>query len=205
MINHHLVTPYRAVLIDLDGTLIEFARDYASFAKGLAFQFAPHQPQAFLKEYHDRIVSDGSVTFADSIRDSLDVLGIQKTRSLDESLEVAIDGYARGIERMGHTTEFLQRIAHKAKAIVSNGPSDMQRAAIAAAGLQDEFQAIVVSGDSDVAVRKPNPEIFYIACRRLGCEPYEAVMIGDNVNADIQGARSAGISAIHIDDLVMNL
>jgi putative hydrolase of the HAD superfamily len=57
-------------------------------------------------------------------------------------------------------------------------------------GLTDCFQAVVLS--SKVGIRKPNPEIFLEASRRVGIEPSMCAYIGDNPAHDVVGARSAG-------------
>ncbi len=57
-------------------------------------------------------------------------------------------------------------------------------------GLTDYFQAIVLS--SKVGIRKPNPEIFLEAARRVGIEPAKCAYVGDNPVRDVVGARSAG-------------
>jgi HAD superfamily hydrolase (TIGR01549 family) len=74
----------------------------------------------------------------------------------------------------------------------------MQWAAIHKVGLADLFKTIIVSGDADVAIRKPNPNIFHLACERLGVLPENVLMIGDNVEADIQGAIKAGLQGLHV-------
>lgn len=50
---------------------------------------------------------------------------------------------------------------------------------------------------SDVHQPKPDPESAILACRRLGVEPHEAVMIGDSVY-DLRCARHAGVTAIAV-------
>ena len=46
------------------------------------------------------------------------------------------------------------------------------------------------------AVGKPSPLMFKIALEKAGCRAAEAVMIGDQLDTDIQGAASAGIDSI---------
>lgn len=56
---------------------------------------------------------------------------------------------------------------------------------------------IVVSGV--VGVSKPNPDIFRIVLRGSGVEPEETIHVGDLYDADVKGARNAGIDGILID------
>lgn len=57
-------------------------------------------------------------------------------------------------------------------------------------GLTDYFKAVVLS--SRVRVRKPDPEIYWEAARRLGVEPCKCVYVGDNPVRDVDGCRAAG-------------
>src|SRR5512141_598638 len=52
------------------------------------------------------------------------------------------------------------------------------------------FKAVVLS--SKVAIRKPNPEIYWEAARRVGVEPAKCAYVGDNPGRDVEGTRAAG-------------
>ena len=80
-------------------------------------------------------------------------------------------------------------------AVISNATCGrLIRRALAARKLDGFFQAILVS--ADLGVRKPHPEIFQLAAKAVECQPEECVMVGDDVVADIGGARQAGMRAI---------
>jgi putative hydrolase of the HAD superfamily len=57
-------------------------------------------------------------------------------------------------------------------------------------GLTDYFKTVVLS--SKVGIRKPNPEIYWEAARRIGVEPSQCVYVGDNPLRDVEGTRAAG-------------
>jgi HAD superfamily hydrolase (TIGR01662 family) len=59
-----------------------------------------------------------------------------------------------------------------------------------AEGLTDCFKAVVLS--SKVAIRKPNPEIYWEAARRVGVEPSKCAYVGDNPVRDVEGTQAAG-------------
>ena len=56
-------------------------------------------------------------------------------------------------------------------------------------GLADFFDVVVTS--DEVGRRKPHPDPFLLACRRLEVTPAESIVIGDSAN-DALGARAAG-------------
>jgi len=57
-------------------------------------------------------------------------------------------------------------------------------------GLTRYFKTVVLS--SKVGTRKPNPEIYWEAARRIGVEPAKCVYVGDNPVRDVEGTRAAG-------------
>lgn len=81
-----------------------------------------------------------------------------------------------------------------ATAIVSNGPPALQRAKLTAAGLTGRVDHVLISGE--VGPRKPAPAIFQLALARLGCARDEALVVGDDPDTDLAGARGAGIAAV---------
>jgi HAD superfamily hydrolase (TIGR01549 family) len=80
--------------------------------------------------------------------------------------------------------------------LVSNAPPDTAKV-IVSLGLPPYFSTVVVSGV--VGVSKPNPEIFRIALNQTGGVAKEAIHVGDVYEADVLGARNAGIKGLLLD------
>jgi putative hydrolase of the HAD superfamily len=59
------------------------------------------------------------------------------------------------------------------------------------------FDVVVVSGA--VNKRKPSPEIFQKALETIGVSAENAVFVGDTADADIIGAKAAGMKTIFIE------
>ncbi len=59
-----------------------------------------------------------------------------------------------------------------------------------AEGLTRYFKAVVLS--SKFRIRKPNPEIYWEAARRVGVDPCKCAYVGDNPIRDVEGCRAAG-------------
>ena len=85
---------------------------------------------------------------------------------------------------------------HYILGLISNAPSDTVKT-IQSLGLPRYFPIVVVSGV--VGVSKPNPEIFRIALKEAGVAPSEAAHVGDIYEADVLGARNAGMKGLLID------
>jgi putative hydrolase of the HAD superfamily len=84
-------------------------------------------------------------------------------------------------------------------ALVTNGASCLQREKLAASGLGDYFEIVVVSGEFGVG--KPDPSIFRHALSQLRSDGSGAVMVGDNLTRDIDGAIAAGLEGVWINRL----
>ena len=59
--------------------------------------------------------------------------------------------------------------------------------------LRRHFETVAVS--CEVGFAKPSPEIFHHALRKLGLPPEATLHVGDSMTEDVEGARSAGMSA----------
>ena len=83
--------------------------------------------------------------------------------------------------------------------LASSSRSEVIKSHITRAGLTDYFQ-VVVGGDM-IEHSKPLPDIYLIACEKLGVSPEDAYAIEDSPNG-IRSAYSAGMKAIMVPDLI---
>ena len=71
------------------------------------------------------------------------------------------------------------------------------RTVLAQLGVLDRFGDVIIS--SEAGADKPDPWIFEHALARVGCAPHEALLVGDDPECDVAGARRAGWHAFHIE------
>ncbi len=81
--------------------------------------------------------------------------------------------------------------------ILTNGASGMQRSKIDATGIAHFFKDIFVGGEFPVG--KPEPFIFDKALKRAGCQPYQAIYVGDSLLHDVAGANNSGIHSVWLN------
>jgi HAD superfamily hydrolase (TIGR01509 family) len=79
--------------------------------------------------------------------------------------------------------------------LASNSPRYLVDDALATAGLADAFDAIVTA--DDVAHPKPAPDIYLLACERLGVPPADALALEDSASG-VAAAKSAGLTCIAV-------
>ncbi|MFB6160941.1 MAG: HAD family hydrolase [Haloferacaceae archaeon] len=81
-------------------------------------------------------------------------------------------------------------------ALLTNGPRVAQREKVAALGLADRVDEVLVSGD--LPAGKPDPRAFRELCDAVDAPPARVVHVGDDPEADVGGARDAGLRAVQV-------
>ena len=102
------------------------------------------------------------------------------------------DRSGRRIPRPGvkDTLQELHRRGYKLGVIANTITENEIPDWIESDGLTNYFQEVILS--SKVGIRKPNPEIFWEAARRVGVTPSKCAYVGDNPVYDVSGSRQAG-------------
>ena len=80
-------------------------------------------------------------------------------------------------------------------AIASNTALSLVSLALASAPFGDAFDAVVSA--EEVERPKPAPDVYLVACRRLGVEPGEAIGLEDSASG-IAAAKAAGLTVIAV-------
>ena len=81
--------------------------------------------------------------------------------------------------------------------IITNGFEEIQTKKLRGSNIYHYFDKIV---NSEMAgVKKPNPRIFKLALDMASVNADNAVMIGDNIEADILGAQAVGLNTLHFN------
>lgn len=206
----------RAVFFDLDGTLLrddhvdgvvrEVARllaltrpglDPAALAEANRVAWWEYWPEAGEDWMAGRIPIDAVPR--EVWRRTLAACGVEDPAAADEALSLhsRLESDAQGLYPESLEVLAQLRNAGLSLGLITNGPSELQRGKLRAVGIEDLFDVVIVSGE--VGWQKPQPQIFARALAAIG-EPAEASMhVGDNLVADIGGARDAGLTAVWID------
>jgi putative hydrolase of the HAD superfamily len=100
-----------------------------------------------------------------------------------------------------YTHEILRYLGKKGYNLhlITNGFERTQHSKLEHAGLSDYFTEVITSEGSNSL--KPHKEIFEYALQRAGAEKKESIMLGDSLEADIEGAMNAGIDQVFVNHL----
>lgn len=104
-------------------------------------------------------------------------------------------------ELFPYTVEILTYLKEKKYRmhLITNGFEKVQYNKIQSSNLDTFFEEMITSEGSNSL--KPNKEIFDYALRVTGASVEESIMIGDNLDADIQGGINAGMDTIFVNHI----
>jgi HAD superfamily hydrolase (TIGR01509 family) len=92
--------------------------------------------------------------------------------------------------------ELVERLRGRTRlGLASNSPRSLVDTALATAGIADAFDTIVTS--DDVVEPKPAPDLYLLACERLGVAPSEALALEDSPSG-VAAAKAAGLTCIAV-------
>lgn len=83
--------------------------------------------------------------------------------------------------------------------LITNGFEKTQHCKLKHSGIDHFFKEVVTSEGSNSI--KPKKEIFEYALAKTNSAPSKSIMIGDSIEADIQGAINAGLDQVHVNHL----
>ena len=81
--------------------------------------------------------------------------------------------------------------------IITNGFEEVQSRKMKSSNIDHYFNQVITS--ESVGVKKPNPRVFEYALNIANASKENSIMIGDSIEADIEGALNFGLKAIHCD------
>ncbi len=198
------------VFFDLDHTLWDFEKNSA-----LTFQkiFEEHNVRVeledFLREYVPINLAFWKLYRENKIQK--EALRYLRLRKVFDSLKYPIedllitllaDAYIEHLSTYDHLLPYSREILNYLKPtyrlhIITNGFEEIQAKKLRNSNIHGYFEQVI---NSEMAgVKKPDPRIFQLALERTRVLPNRALMIGDNLEADIIGARAVGFHTIHLN------
>lgn len=184
----------KAVLFDLDGTLLDTAPDFILSVNCLRER---HGQPPLADETIRAEVSNGAralTRLASGLADddpALEPLRLELLAIYSELLGL----HSQLFPGMADSLAWLEARG-LAWGIVTNKPSQYTDPLLARLALP--FRPAAVVCPDHVGRSKPDPAPLLLACQHCGCEPAEAIYLGDHVR-DIEAGRAAGMATAACD------
>lgn len=120
-------------------------------------------------------------------------------RALGEQLGkmyISISPYKTAL--MPNALEVLDHLSSKYKLhIITNGFDEVQGIKMQRSGISKFFDVVITS--EMASARKPSPEVFQLAMAKANASLSSSIMIGDDLDTDIAGARNLGMDQVYFN------
>jgi HAD superfamily hydrolase (TIGR01509 family) len=184
---------FRAVVFDMDGLLLDTEVLWQRAEEELFRRHGDRFTQA------DKLAVMGT-SFAMTARYFAERLGGSEehgTELVDELRQLMHGLLREQVSSRPGAVELVARLRADGVrlALASNSSRFLVETALATAGLTDAFEAIVTSDDVEHA--KPAPDMYLLACGRLGIEPADTLALEDSAPG-IEAAKAAGLVCIAV-------
>ncbi|UTW62565.1 YjjG family noncanonical pyrimidine nucleotidase [bacterium SCSIO 12741] len=131
---------------------------------------------------------------------ALGKLGVRNETLAGEIGDYYIEHSPKKTNLLDHAFPVLDYLKPKYELhIITNGFEEVQKVKLENSGLSHYFGEVITS--EMAGCKKPDQRIFEFALKSSGAEASQSVMIGDDLTADIVGARGAGISQVYFNPL----
>lgn len=198
------------VFFDLDHTLWDFEKNSAlTFEKifqenqigvELSDFLKAYVPAnyAFWKLYREERITKEELRYQ-RLKTVFDGLGYEAP---DSTIHLLAEKYIQHLPSFNHlfpaTVDILDYLKPNYRLhIITNGFKEIQDKKLRNSNIWPYFDQII---NSEMAgVKKPNPIIFELALHKAATSANRSIMIGDSLEADIQGAMAVGFHVIHFN------
>jgi putative hydrolase of the HAD superfamily len=196
------------VFFDLDHTLWDFEKNSdLTFHKVFEKQqvhvnlndfLTVYKPlnREFWKLYREEKISKEALRYQ-RLKKAFDAVNYSISDALIDTIAIEYIEFLPHFNHLfDHTFDVLDYLKPKYQLhIITNGFEEIQTKKMQSSNIHHYFDKIITS--ESVGVKKPNPKVFEHALAIANATKDNSIMIGDSVEADIEGALQVGMEAIH--------
>lgn len=193
--------PIKAVIFDLDNTLMDRDYTFRAFSERLIRDYLGH-----LNDEHVRdIIGYMRIADADGYRDKrgffeelVERLPWSEKPDADGLFAYYDEHYMKEARLMDHALEAIEACREKGYKLgmLTNGRYEVQFGKVKRLGLESYFDVILTSGEA--GINKPDKRIYEMILKRLGTSGEETVFVGDHPENDIWGSAQVGMRGIFL-------
>lgn len=201
---------YKHIFFDLDHTLWDFEKNSQETLEHLYHHyglknFGVHHPDDFIAVYekinhamwaqYGRGEIDKATLREKRFTDSFAALGVDEAHIPQGIWQLYLDICPTKTNVFPHALEVLEYLHNKyTLSIITNGFEETQHRKLSHSGIAPFISHVLTS--ESIGFAKPDPRIFEHLLNTHGADIREAIMIGDNIETDIGGAKAAGLDHI---------
>lgn len=200
---------YTTIFLDLDDTLIDTQANSRECLKEIYKDYNISDYYPTVDDFLSVYVANSNILWSKYSKGEIDKQTLIDGRfvnpfkdfeevTLQDTRRMNDDFLSRVVYKETHiegARELLEYLKPKYQIIIlSNGFTELQYQKIESAGFTSFFDEVVLS--DRVGVNKPHPVIFNYALEKAKVKAEDVIMIGDNLQTDIAGAKNSGIDQI---------
>ena len=210
---------YKHLFFDLDNTLWDFEKNsHETFNELYDYHLAGLNKIPSVKAFFDAytihntrlwgLYRESRIT-KDELKDTRFLITLQEFGVDDKGLASTLsDEYTYRSPRKGilfpGTIETLENLKDRFQLhIITNGFEEIQHVKLEFAGLTKYFEYLITS--EQAGSKKPDAKIFNFALEQAGAKAEESLMIGDDLEVDIIGAKTIGMDTVFFDPFQSNI
>lgn len=185
------MTSIKAVLFDLDGTLLDTAND---LGEALNYVLSKYQLPPISRQHYRPVASDGAKGLLElGFKDQLSQFDYDQLR--DEFLTFYQQNIAHHTQLYNGISELIASLNNRniPWGIVTNKPESLTKQLLPYFS-ELSSSAVMVAGDT-LTQRKPDPAPLYYACETLNVLPEHCLYVGD-AQRDIEAGNRANMTTI---------
>ena len=202
--------PYQHIFFDLDHTLWDFEKNSSETLTELYFEYdigyhGNIDEQTYIQAFrevnrelwtkYDKSQIDKEYIRTKRFELIFGRLGIDPKKIASNIGDVYLFRCPKKPHLLPHSKEILDYLSKNYQLhILTNGFNDVQAIKLKHSGISHYFQTIVTS--ESTGHRKPSQEIFEYALEQAQAPLQHSLMIGDNLDTDIEGALRIGMDAV---------
>jgi len=195
-----------AIFFDVDGTLVQWSGEYDAILERAVERVVGRVEDDWLDYYNERFFHHFGAFADDPYRrafaDGCERFDVDADPG--ELADALVECEFEAVDPVPGVADAVPKLAERhTLGILTNGVPEVQFGKVERHGLLEHFDVRVASHDPAIEATKPDVAIYEAARERVieavDGEVEPPVMVGDDYEPDIEGAREHGFRAIHVD------